>query len=382
MKASGLIIGLFFPFLILFSSGKPRKPLPGGQVVEILTHRYSQISTYQGIWEISQITRMGDVQVIQREKEWIMLEKPDKLFILTKNSSQNRALICNGGRAWIYNYAKGEYAELQAGMEESVRKLVSSTFASFLMKFLFFSEEGFLEELKERGQVVEGEQFYSLNAFVDKELKMEIKVDKGDISLKEVSLSWERNGYGFQLIGKFSQVQLNQKIPARSFLFEPTPEMKKIKAEDMGGKASWRGKVARNFSLKTLKGEMVSLEDFRGKVVIIDFWALFCGPCKKEIPQLEKIYRDFKSSDLVVLGITAPVMQEDEEKEVREYLENTGITFPVLWDKDSEVFSAYRVEAIPRTLLVDREGVVREDLTGLQAEGKIRMLLYLLGIRR
>jgi len=382
VKASGLIIGLFFPFLILFSSGKPRKPLPGGQVVEILTHRYSQISTYQGIWEISQITRMGDVQVIQREKEWIMLEKPDKLFILTKNSSQNRALICNGGRAWIYNYAKGEYAELQAGMEESVRKLVSSTFASFLMKFLFFSEEGFLEELKERGQVVEGEQFYSLNAFVDKELKMEIKVDKGDISLKEVSLSWERNGYGFQLIGKFSQVQLNQKIPARSFLFEPTPEMKKIKAEDMGGKASWRGKVARNFSLKTLKGEMVSLEDFRGKVVIIDFWALFCGPCKKEIPQLEKIYRDFKSSDLVVLGITAPVMQEDEEKEVREYLENTGITFPVLWDKDSEVFSAYRVEAIPRTLLVDREGVVREDLTGLQAEGKIRMLLYLLGIRR
>ena len=122
------------------------------------------------------------------------------------------------------------------------------------------------------------------------------------------------------------------------------------------------GRPAPEFRLADLQGKLVSLEQFKGKVVVLDFWATWCGPCRFSMPELEKIRHEYGSS-LTVLAIN---LQEPLEQ-VREYVQSRGLTSTVLLDQDGRVGRAYRSDAIPMQVLIDKEGIVRHISYGLQA---------------
>ena len=114
-------------------------------------------------------------------------------------------------------------------------------------------------------------------------------------------------------------------------------------------------KEAPDFTLKSSQGSNLRLEEYRGEVVLINFWATWCGPCRQEMPILDKIQERYESTGFTVLGINV----EGETKKVQQLLARSDLSFPVLFDEQQEISKMYDVGAMPFTLLVDRDGVIR-----------------------
>jgi peroxiredoxin len=133
---------------------------------------------------------------------------------------------------------------------------------------------------------------------------------------------------------------------------------------------------AENFSLETVDGgNKVSLHDFKGKPVVLNFWATWCGPCKEELPLFEKMWNKFKDEDVVFIGID--VM--DDRKNASEFIKNAGITYTNLYDKPGEVSSKYKVVALPVTFFINKEGEIAVKNYGpfLGKDGEKKFKLYM-----
>ncbi len=113
--------------------------------------------------------------------------------------------------------------------------------------------------------------------------------------------------------------------------------------------------VAPDFTLKSRSGENVRLSDFRGQVVLLNFWASWCGPCRQEMPILNSIQKKYKALGFTVLGINV----DAKSKKAINYLKDTPVNFPVLYDPTSKVSELYNVSAMPSTAIIDKDGNVR-----------------------
>ena len=109
------------------------------------------------------------------------------------------------------------------------------------------------------------------------------------------------------------------------------------------------------FSLPSREGKQVSLADLKGQVVMINFWASWCGPCRKEFPALDQIYAKYKPMGFTLVAINV----ESEKSDAEKFLSATPASFPILFDPDNAVSGKYGVSAMPTTILVDRQGRVR-----------------------
>jgi peroxiredoxin len=112
---------------------------------------------------------------------------------------------------------------------------------------------------------------------------------------------------------------------------------------------------AANFTLKSSSGENIRLSEFRGQVVLINFWASWCGPCRQEMPHLEAIYQKFEPLGFTVFGVNV----EQDRKMADKVLRDIPVSFPILFDSDNHVSELYGVDAMPATILVDRDGSIR-----------------------
>jgi peroxiredoxin len=112
---------------------------------------------------------------------------------------------------------------------------------------------------------------------------------------------------------------------------------------------------APDFTLTTQDGQTLSLSDLKGQVVMINFWATWCGPCRKEMPLLDAIYQRYNRLGFTLLGVNV----EEDPSGADEYLAETPVSFPILYDRSNSVSKLYDVNAMPSTVIVDREGNVR-----------------------
>jgi len=119
--------------------------------------------------------------------------------------------------------------------------------------------------------------------------------------------------------------------------------------------AAGTGDPAPGFSLPARGGGEVSLEQWKGQVVLVNFWATWCGPCRKEMPLLEQIYQRYKGLGFTLLAVNV----EDDSEGAERWLKQTPVSFPVLFDRDNAISRLYEVPAMPSTVIIDRQGRLR-----------------------
>jgi thiol-disulfide isomerase/thioredoxin len=112
---------------------------------------------------------------------------------------------------------------------------------------------------------------------------------------------------------------------------------------------------APGFTLMSRGGKPVSLAQFKGDVVMINFWASWCGPCRQEMPLLDGIYKQYEDLGFTLIGVNV----EPDSKAANRWLKETPVSYPILYDTQSKVSKLYQVQAMPTTVIIDRKGMVR-----------------------
>ena len=128
----------------------------------------------------------------------------------------------------------------------------------------------------------------------------------------------------------------------------------------MGSRVPAVGTAAEDFRLVDLEGKQQSLGQYRGKVVLVNFWATWCKPCTTEMPAMQATYDKLREKGFVVLAVN----ELEDEAKVREHIKQHGHTFPVLMDRDNKVANQFGVFGLPVSVFVDEKGVVREYIKG------------------
>ena len=115
------------------------------------------------------------------------------------------------------------------------------------------------------------------------------------------------------------------------------------------------GAPAPSFTLAARGGQNVSLTQYKGQVVMLNFWASWCGPCRQEMPLLESIYRKYNKMGFTMIGVNV----EPDSNAANNWLKATPVSFPILYDRDSKVSKLYDVAGMPSTVIIDRNGKLR-----------------------
>lgn len=132
--------------------------------------------------------------------------------------------------------------------------------------------------------------------------------------------------------------------------------------------------------LKDQFGNTHTLADYKGKVIFLNFWATWCGPCRNEMPDIQKLYKEYSASgenaEVVILGVAAPGFgQEGTVNDIASFMEKNGYTYPVLMDENAELFTQYGVSAFPTTFMIDKNGRVYGYVPGQMTEEIMRNII-------
>ena len=152
--------------------------------------------------------------------------------------------------------------------------------------------------------------------------------------------------------------------PTSTALPAPTPIKVQTRATKESGKAY-------DFEIETFDGEMLRLSDLEGKVVVLNFWASWCPPCRWEMPFFEEMHQEYEDQGVVFLGVAI----SDTLENARGFAESTGVTYPIGLDTTGEISRNYNVVSLPTTFFIGREGNVERRLTSAANEGVLKVFL-------
>lgn len=110
--------------------------------------------------------------------------------------------------------------------------------------------------------------------------------------------------------------------------------------------------LAPDFTLKSNQGNNIRLEDMRGQVVMLNFWASWCGPCRQEMPLMDEIYQKYEKLGFTILAVNV----DEDSADADRFLDAVPVSFPVLYDSESRTSELYDVDAMPTTIMIDRDG--------------------------
>jgi thiol-disulfide isomerase/thioredoxin/outer membrane lipoprotein-sorting protein len=180
----------------------------------------------------------------------------------------------------------------------------------------------------------------------------------------------------------FRRAMLEPTLPDSIFVFQPPAGSREVaefamNPEGRNPGAAFIGQTAIDFTLKDLEGKSHSLKSLRGKIVLLDFWATWCGPCRMTMPQVAKIHTEYKTRGVEVMSIN---IGESADK-AGAYLQKNGYRFTALLDQDRTVAEQYKVGGIPTLVVIDRVGNVSDYMVGMRDEVALRDALAKAGIK-
>lgn len=126
--------------------------------------------------------------------------------------------------------------------------------------------------------------------------------------------------------------------------------------------APQEGFLAPDFELKTIDGGTIKLSNLRGQAVLVNLWATWCPPCRAEMPAIEKVYNEYKDEGFIVLAVN--MTHQDTFSNIAPFIDEYGLTFPILLDETNSAGSAYQLRSLPSSFFIDREGIISEVVIG------------------
>lgn len=362
------------------------------EVLRRMRQAYSTAETFEERTRFTISTKSGPTELKASGKTHLLFSRPNKLRHVTevelRSIGKSREVtVCDGKH--LYR----EVSVLKQVLKAEAPKDVSQILAG---EEVFVTETALLTG-KDPAPLVRsatlkrgGRQGGVRTALLELELKRGGKerlwVGLDDFFIRRVEVVMSQSSMGMSitttLVETMEFIKANHPIPEGQFAYSPPKGFKVVSKFELpkpkrSEGSEWEGKEAPDFELTSLDGRRkVKLSDLRGKVVLLDFWASWCGPCREELPHIEKIHKELSGKGLVVLGIN------DEPPDVaKKFVKEQGLTFTTLHDDGGKVHRLYGVEFIPTTIIVGRDGKVVERFVGYTEEGKIREALKRAGFK-
>jgi thiol-disulfide isomerase/thioredoxin/starvation-inducible outer membrane lipoprotein len=214
---------------------------------------------------------------------------------------------------------------------------------------------------------------FTIRYWIDKKTKLDLQMT--------VSMKVDAGAGDMEMLQKFTktEMKIDQPLPDAEFTFTP-PAGAQLVDNVMGAgmpNADLAGKDAAPFEVKSLEGKPYSLAALKGKPVLLDFWASWCGPCRKALPDLETLNQEFKDKGLVILGVNT-----GEDREAAEsFLKKNPLAYPAVLSGDSGIVDAYQVTSFPTFVMIGRDGKVAAYQVGYGDVAMLRGMLAKAGVQ-
>jgi thiol-disulfide isomerase/thioredoxin len=322
---------------------------------------------------------------------------PGKTRMEIKTSGTTMLNVSDGETTWVYNSMNKQYAKIQAALGPAAVMAVMGVklpdISLIHPTYKTIGEETVeIDGQKHECWLVEMQisefSFASgpndkaappkvtgavMTSWIDKKLGIDIQFT--------LAMKMQMGGKDVEMHQKVVKkgLKIDQPLDAALFTFTPPPdakEVKELRLFGMAAKSNLTGKPAPAFEVKTISGETFSLAALKGRPVLLDFWATWCGPCRRSMPVLEKISLEFKNSDLVILGVNTG---EDREA-VEEFLKKTPFEYPAVLSGESGILESYKVTAYPTFILIGRDGKIVANEIGFSGEDQLRQMIDKTGL--
>jgi thiol-disulfide isomerase/thioredoxin len=399
---TGAFIRRIVPALLLLSFAYAQQPLPDAK--SLLKESADALRAFRS-YELDQqvvIEIKGSIESHLELPVKLAVSNPGRLRIESNGQLGSTVIVSDGENTWMYAGPLKQYTRIPAvsspdALIKSVNPGIGEMWEDLKTRDPYLSAKITGEETLEVG----GGKFdcYVVEASLD-QIKMpgtytlsngstKMWIDKKSRLLLKQTTSATIAGGPLKVPTKMTQstamlaMKLNQPVADSFFVFTPpegSRQVDEFKVEALKAPvkatADLTGKAAADFKLKAVDGTEYALRDLRGKVVLLDFWATWCAPCRKELPMLEKIHREFGDQGLVLLGMD---VGEDSET-LGQFLRETKLSYPVVLTAAGETDRNYSVTAYPTVVLLDREGKIVLYHVGAGSEKDLRANLASLGL--
>jgi thiol-disulfide isomerase/thioredoxin len=312
------------------------------------------------------------------------LQNPGKMRMDSKIQGITITVVSDGETTWAYNSMANQYVKKNVAMgpagivqmmglqnvpDISKMSTTSKTLRDETLEIDGQKHDCWVVETKVGNMEVPEAQGAKVSDMVmtvwlDKKLGMDLQ------SAVSMNMAVMGNSIGMSQKMVKKNLKLDEPMPDSFFAFTP-PEGATETENLMGStlpKADLAGKDALAFDIKGLDGKSYSLAKLKGKPVLLDFWATWCGPCRKSMPVVEKMYQDLKEQGLVVLAVDAG----EERSTVEDFLKKTPLPYPVALSGESNIAESYHVAAFPTFVMIGRDGKIAAHQVGYGGEAELR----------
>ena len=377
-----LLVG-FILFYSITGTVNAQQALDPDSLVFAIAEMYKDLGDYHFEGDVSVRMRRGRQTQTASYKLRTAQELPSN-YMISIGGDRARQLVINDTMTWAYHPESKQYVKRPG---ELLPVSLRSDFPNPISTYAR------LDELIESAKIIESDTTYEMveevrpayllevipkqtDQTAGQSITMMLWVDRESFGvLQERRTSYIPNSpYGPMSIRQttsYSAATLNSDIPDSLFVFTLPDSANRVTHIDAFPKIplTLYGLPAKNFSLVELnEREEVSFEDYSGNVIVINFWATWCGPCRAEMDALNTIYRERKDDGLVVLAIN----EEETPEQVASYINAGGFDFTVLLDQIGLVSREYSVYELPTTYIIDRNGVIQHHWIGARNEADFR----------
>jgi len=389
---------MLFAMLALLLPGWITVPqLPDGrELMKQAEDANKRFHTLQFITSVT-VETSGDHPMKTQSEVSTFMVSPSKMRTEATAQGMSQLMVSDGETTWV-SLSEKEYAKIPAALGPA------GVMATMALKLPDLSgKQENVKTLREETIDVDGKRhacwvvevhFAEMSMPAPRNPKTEIKmvdlvttswIDK-NLLLDLQSTSSARiqingkPGYELQQKTVKKNIKINEPIADSLFTFVPAPDAKEVKEFKLFGggtpNVDLTGTIAPAFEVKGLDSRTYSLAGLKGKLVLLDFWATWCGPCRQSLPVLERLNEEYRDQGLVILGVDA-----DEGREVVEaFLKKSPMAYPAVLSGESGILNAYQVGAYPTFVLIGRDGKVASHQIGFDGEAALRAMLEKAGL--